>query len=926
MGSLEKDAECVEPEGITPENAEAPVEAVATSMQSMQITDAEENEKSGEDDDLLTLLEEEVNSVEPTESPVISDEHREELFSILKEYYESTVSVLFEMHSSLKQQEKENRRQLTLRGDLPEDCMKATEKKRADLEKALSNTKTLSEALQVEMPELPKDPEDTTRLGGGAFVVGTQREREEENFEDNVFEDMDTRDFYEDLPNIFDLVPSLNSDVEATKLKSSSENATEGGEEASKPAADSSSGEPSKESSETSTQPDTANQEEDKEEDVNAAEKAKWEEFLAHLATCQSRDLIDQAAQTFCSQNNKLNRRKLARALYNVPRTALSLIPYYARFVAVLAPAFPDIGQMLSQMLEQEFNEFMKYKSESNIESKVRNVRFQGELLKFKVAKPLAIFSCLQAFIDDFAYQNIELACNLLEVCGRFLYRTKTTHERTKNMLNTMMRLKNAKNLDSRLDTMVENAYYLCRPPERSARAQRKQRPAVQEYIRHLLFSKLSKSTLEFVKKQLRKLDWKENESYLIKCLLKVQKMKYNQIYLLASLISGLTSYHSTLAVYVADDLLSEMRYLLQANEFSKQQRLLGLVKLLGELYNDLVVDSSIIFDALYTFISSGSERTGYLPDSPSDFFRVRLVCSLLDTSGHYFDRGIPKKRLDLFLAHFQRYLLGKTSLTMDVEFTVSDTFESLRPDLKRLDNVEAADANIARLENDMKMSRLRGLLALEVKPTTKDEPVESGENEGGESEDEEEHDRAGEDSDDNDGEQRVEDDAEEDDAFDYKDEQADDEEVVVHWRPQATQRSLEDEAFDAEFQKMLQENRAASGGARRRQLDLGIPFDLTSSDSSSEHPKIVKQDGESQVLFKLLTKKGNKPSTKELAVPLDTTIASTSLERGNAMAEDRDELKRKVLGYQAQADGTQQRPFRGGGRRGYVISNSFGR
>ena len=43
-------------------------------------------------------------------------------------------------------------------------------------------------------------------------------------------------------------------------------------------------------------------------------------------------------------------------------------------------------------------------------------MRFQGELLKFKVAKPLAIFSCLQAFIDDFAYQNIELACNLLEV------------------------------------------------------------------------------------------------------------------------------------------------------------------------------------------------------------------------------------------------------------------------------------------------------------------------------------------------------------------------------------------------------------------------------------------------------------------------------------------------------------------------------
>jgi hypothetical protein len=35
--------------------------------------------------------------------------------------------------------------------------------------------------------------------------------------------------------------------------------------------------------------------------------------------------------------------------------------------------------------------------------------------------------------------------------------------------------------------------------------------------------------------------------------------------------------------------LLSEVRQLLHDNNFDKQQRLLGLIKLLGELYNDLV-------------------------------------------------------------------------------------------------------------------------------------------------------------------------------------------------------------------------------------------------------------------------------------------------------------------------------------------------
>jgi len=38
----------------------------------------------------------------------------------------------------------------------------------------------------------------------------------------------------------------------------------------------------------------------------------------------------------------------------------------------------------------------------------------------------------------------------------------------------------------------------------------------------------------------------------------------------------------------------------------------------------------------------------------PDDFFRVRLVCVLLDTCGMCFDRGTQKKKLDNFLTFFQ--------------------------------------------------------------------------------------------------------------------------------------------------------------------------------------------------------------------------------------------------------------------------------
>ena len=40
--------------------------------------------------------------------------------------------------------------------------------------------------------------------------------------------------------------------------------------------------------------------------------------------------------------------------------------------------------------------------------------------------------------------------------------------------------------------------------------------------------------------------------------------------------------------------------------------------------------------------------------DYPDDFFRVRLICNLLDTCGNCFDRGAAKKKLDFFLSFFQ--------------------------------------------------------------------------------------------------------------------------------------------------------------------------------------------------------------------------------------------------------------------------------
>ena len=78
-----------------------------------------------------------------------------------------------------------------------------------------------------------------------------------------------------------------------------------------------------------------------------------------------------------------------------------------------------------------------------------------------------------------------------------------------------------------------------------------------------------------------------------------------------------------------------------------------------------MLFDSGLVFHVLYTLITFGYGVPGLdisKLDSPTDCFRIRLVCMLLNTCGHYFDRGTAATKLNRFLLYFQRYILSKVN------------------------------------------------------------------------------------------------------------------------------------------------------------------------------------------------------------------------------------------------------------------------
>lgn len=96
----------------------------------------------------------------------------------------------------------------------------------------------------------------------------------------------------------------------------------------------------------------------------------------------------------------------------------------------------------------------------------MRNIKFIGELTKFKVCPPKVALLCLRNLLHTFRHHNIDVACNLLETCGRFLYRTGDTHVRIKLLLEEMMKKRAILHLDDHHAAMVNNAFYYCNPPE----------------------------------------------------------------------------------------------------------------------------------------------------------------------------------------------------------------------------------------------------------------------------------------------------------------------------------------------------------------------------------------------------------------------------------------------------------------------------
>ncbi|QDS70729.1 hypothetical protein FKW77_002918 [Venturia effusa] len=821
------------------------------------------------------------------DEPLVAPELRQRFKNILSRYLEDVKAHLVRDQKNLAAQSRRNAEAYVRSGEVFEDRQTNYEKQAKAQDRLLQNTQVLADVLGSDMPDL-KEKEAMTNAGDNAIgLVKTGDYLRVQGEGAGIWEDEDERRFYENLVDLKDRVPGILLE-DGKKKKSDTDDQV---------------GKKVDENEKAETK--TTDADDLSTTIANKSVGAQVDALLARLPELISKDMVDQAAIDFCFLNSKASRNRLIKTVQEIPKGRSDLLPLYSRLVATLGRYMQDVSQSLVSYLDDEFRSLQRRKTKDFLgQVRMQNVRYLAELTKFGVVPEHVIFHCLKVSLDEFSRMNIEIISSLLENCGRYLLRNPDTSPRMTSFLETLQRKKGAQHLGQQERMLIENAMYYVNPPERGA-IEQKERSPVDMFIRKLIYLDLNRRTLERIAKQIRKLHWEDEEvvAILTKVFTKPGKIKYMNIGLLAALLDALRRHHYDFVVSIIDDLLEAITFGLELNDFKFNQRRLAEVKYLSELYIYKLVDSPLIFDTLYKLVTYGHEGGTPTPgtlnpiDLPDDYFRIRLVCTLLENCGEFFSKGAAKKKLDFFLTFFQYYIQTKEPLPMDTDFLVQDTFFALRPQWKLLTNLEEASKAFGEIV------KLNYMVPATDRTAEPDEAEEESSSDDG---NDEEGVKAL--NDDKSSGDEVEEGVEEEVNNNLASGDDEEEEQIIVTRQEEERDPEADADFDRELAKMMTESVESRKFERKTLFDVPLPMrrkaEAANGDEIVTAAPTSTDFSPSTVKFSLLSKRGNRQQTRQIDLPADSNFAVAMRSQQQAEKEEQQRIKNLVLNYDLSAEG----------------------
>ncbi|WFD45317.1 mRNA decay protein [Malassezia psittaci] len=826
-------------------------------------------------------------------SVLVTPSMQTRLRKLFETYYLTLVRRIEKARAHLQNQHERNRDAYIRSGEVFEDRQHRFERHTQEVDRQLDAAKFIAEALAVKMPM----PDFASATSKPTSKVGVNLDRKsviaemgakvemELASDQSPWEDEETRSFYTDLVDLATQVPlHWHSSAEDNESKHSVA-------QESLDLARSSAGVStvSRSASETQAQPTSANAN-DPHDDLEAgAIPVQVHSVLARLTTLASRQMIDEAAKEIVPVlQTRATRNRLVRHLLNAPKERRDLLPYYARLIATLHPYVAEVSHGVLAGLDTEFRQLQRRRaSDSNhMQLRSRNAVFLGELTKFAIVGEHQIFFLIRTLLEDFSTGSLEILALFLETCGRYLVRTPATSERMHGMLEQMQRKRSAHHTDARIALALDNAYYQCLPPPRLAIA-RKQASEMQQFITYLFGEMLAKHTVDRVVQLVRRLDWDQEDvqSALFARFTQPWEVKFHLVHLLAQVMRALYPMHTDFFVPVLDTICEMIDGCLEQNALQANQRRVALMHYLGELYNYRVVNSHVVFYALY--------RVCFLnANCSTDYFQITLVCTLLDSCGPCFDQGAARRRMDEFLLVFRAYIASKAQpLPSDVVFRVKHTLQTLRPKLVwPTDFTEEIQKQVSDV---LQIQQRKTLASVAAASSMDDGHTPSNEHDTESSDSSDESDASGsQPADASHSRPRRGSLQEPTESTELPTESTEDIELHERERQEALERDAE-LALDQELAQLMSENPSSTTSSTNASNAVPITLPHNSLFNRGEE-----QAPENHMMFSLLTRRGNRPQTQAVPVPTSAAMSVHVRQQLDEEAKERQQLKAYVLAY----------------------------
>jgi MIF4G domain len=397
----------------------------------------------------------------------------------------------------------------------------------------------------------------------------------------------------------------------------------------------------------------------------------KFEGFKKKLHQCSSKEIADQLAEEFVKIANKKHRKDLVDTLCLYSKHTQQFLPFYSRMIAGIATQHKEVPNKILSKLETEFKAFQEQGDPSTLDIRVRNLKFIAELVKFQLAQPQILLNCFELCLHNFSGENIEIACQLLRSCGRYLSKHPASSETANLMINRMVRIKDRKNLPPETENSIDEVIFICRPKEKTQK--KKNSPVLYQFIKYQFLS-LNSENIEGTVKILQSCPIPESEIYIIDSIFKsVKKGTVSNLQNISKVLLALkkNAFFCETVVFLVDTLCEDVLFELKNNDFRKSQYRILMIKFFGELYCCDIIDYNLVFKMLFTLLCFDT-----------DPFKVKLIWTLLDTVKDRltsFSAPNHKNILTGFLTEFKKYILSKPGISIELEFLVMDLFEMFR-------------------------------------------------------------------------------------------------------------------------------------------------------------------------------------------------------------------------------------------------------